>query len=111
MSKTKLHADLIALGVSKFEGEPSLMSGSSLYASLPNATHELVEKYFGTAFSKAEQKKKYSDKEHLFMVNGVPVSLYMSYGQWRFGVHQSRVNEAVRGTLHAIQFNLLSAQS
>ena len=67
-------------------------SGTSLFEALPDAKHANVKKHFGNSFS-TQRQHKYSPDRHLFMIQNHIVTLYMCFGVWRFGCHDSLRND------------------
>lgn len=79
-----------------------LPTGTSLYLQLPNAKHDLVKQHFGSSFAE-ERGYKYSSGQHVFAVGGLLVTLYMSFGVWRFGSDDHvRDNPAVQRTIETM---------
>jgi hypothetical protein len=95
---TKLHQSVTALG---FKATRACYAGAGMYRELPKVKHATVRKLFGTSFAH-DRREKYSDL-HLIEFQGVVVTLYMSFGVWRFGAIHERVTPELEDQLQKLQ--------
>lgn len=104
---TTLHNDLKQLGVT-LPSDLMVTCGTSLHKPLPNVKRVNIAHYFGTAFHGREVKQKYSKSQHAFMVGNSVATLYMCYGEWRFGANSDHVTPQLQLVLDQIETLLTS---
>ena len=80
-----------------------IAKSSSLFRILPFTERRAIQTHFGTAFHGREKSQKYSDCYHLFDVGGLPITLYMSHGEWRFGTNSDKVTTEIDAVLRNIE--------